>query len=93
MFAQFIKPVSTKNLLSTEKYCLAETGYQPKLHEVYIVVIWCPTRFLLSKEICQAVFLLKSLFVLYFKMTTSYDTSPILQIPVIVFNHWLINHL
>ena len=29
MFAQFIKPVSTKNLLSTEKYCLAETGYQP----------------------------------------------------------------
>ena len=30
--AQLHKPSKQKNLLSTDKYCLAETGYQPKFH-------------------------------------------------------------
>ena len=30
---QFYKASQHKNLLSTEKYCLTETGYQPKLHK------------------------------------------------------------
>ena len=32
----------TRNLLSTEKSCLIETGYQPQFYKVYIVVTGAP---------------------------------------------------
>ena len=39
------------NLLSIRTRCfLTETGYQPKFHEVYIVVSGAPNHFVLSKE-------------------------------------------
>ena len=38
-----------KNLLSTEYYCLAERGYQPKLNEVCIVVAGARLNFCLAK--------------------------------------------
>ncbi len=40
--AQFHKACKHKNLLSTEKYCLAKTGYLPTLHEVNIVATGTP---------------------------------------------------
>ncbi len=41
-------------MLSTDKACLAETGYQPKLHKFYCIATGTPLIFLLSKTICQA---------------------------------------
>ena len=40
-----------RNLLSTEKCCLAETGYLPKLCSVYIVVTGTQLGFCLAKII------------------------------------------
>ena len=34
----FIKHVSVKNLISIDKFCLAEIGFEQKVHEVNIVV-------------------------------------------------------
>ena len=55
-----IKPVSTKNVLSTEKYCLTETGYQLKL--LYIVVTGGPLNFCLAKTFFKQFWGLKELY-------------------------------
>ena len=58
--AQFHKACKHRNLLSTEKYCLKETCYQPTLHWVYIGVTGAPLNFRLSKEFVKQYFLLNS---------------------------------
>ncbi len=45
--AQFHKTCKHKILLSTDKLCLAETGYQQTFHKVYIVVTGAPLTFCL----------------------------------------------
>ena len=51
-------PNFTKKLLNTELYCLAESGYQPKLHYKF-ALLWLGARLnycLAFITICQAVF-------------------------------------
>ena len=58
----FLKPASTKKLLSTEKHCLTKNRLPAKLTLGLTWCYWCPTQFLLSKTICQAIFSAKQLY-------------------------------
>ena len=50
-------------MLSTEKFCFTEIGYQPKIHYIYIVVTGAPINFCLAIDNFQAVLsALKQLF-------------------------------
>ncbi len=45
--------MSPKNLLSTEKFSLFETGNRPKLHKVYIVLTGSQLIFCLAKKFAK----------------------------------------
>ena len=55
--AQFYKACKHNNLLSTQRYCLAESGYQPKLHLACIVVAGARLNFSLAKTFVKHCFL------------------------------------
>ena len=51
-----VKACKSKNLLSTDKSCLAETGYKPTFNNILIVAAGAEMVFLLANETCQAAF-------------------------------------
>ena len=58
--AQFHRAVKQENLLSTGKFCLAKTGYQPKCHVKYTVCDWFPAIFCLINKFVKQYFLFSS---------------------------------
>ena len=59
-WTQFHRAAKQENLLSSGKFCLAKTGYQPKCHVKYTVCDWFPAIFCLVSKFVKLYCLLRN---------------------------------
>ena len=73
-------------MLSTEKSCFAETGYQTKFHKVYIVATGTRLIFCSAKKFAKQYFLLNSLLKCLLATMQGTEEDPLVSLPEIYDN-------